>query len=137
MGLTEDERQAVVLLRLDNARQTFEDAKIIISNKLWKAAANRLYYACYYAASALIIKLGLEAKTHAGIIRLLGLHVISKNLLKKELGDMYYKLFSLRLRGDYDDWIVVNEDDIIPLLEPAKQFISEIENLINNGLPHL
>ena len=70
MGLTDEERKAVVLLRLDNAKQTLED--------------------------------------------------------------VYYKLFSLRQKGDYDDWIVVNEFDIMPLLEPAEQFIKTIEKLINN-----
>ena len=34
MGLTEDERTAIVQLRLDNAKQTLEDAKIIIDNKI-------------------------------------------------------------------------------------------------------
>jgi uncharacterized protein (UPF0332 family) len=85
MGLTEEEKRAIVLLRLNNARQTLEDAKIIANSNLWKAAANRLYYACYYAASALMIKFGFEAKTHAGIIRLLGLHFISRNHIKNEL----------------------------------------------------
>ena len=132
MGLTEDERKAVVLLRLNNARQTLEDTKIIVNNKLWKAAANRLYYACFYASSALMVKFGFEAKTHAGIIRLLGLNFISKNLINSELGEVYYKLFTLRQKGDYDDWIVVKESDIIPLLEPAEKFITEIENLINS-----
>jgi uncharacterized protein (UPF0332 family) len=130
MRLTEDERNAIVLLRLDNAKQTLEDARIIATNKLWKAAANRLYYACYYAASALLIKSGFEAKTHAGIIRLLGLNFISKNIINNELGDMYYKLFALRQKSDYDDWITINESDIIPLVEPAKQFIQTIEQLI-------
>jgi uncharacterized protein (UPF0332 family) len=131
MGLTEDERKAVVSLRLNNARQTLEDAKLIASNKLWKAAANRLYYACFYAAGALMVQFGFEAKTHAGIIRLLGLHFISKNLLSNELGEIYYKLFALRQKSDYDDWIVVNDSDIIPLLEPAKDFINTIETFIN------
>jgi uncharacterized protein (UPF0332 family) len=130
MKLTEDERKAVVLLRLNNAKQTLEDAKIIADNKLWKAAANRLYYACFYAANALMIQFGFEAKTHAGIIRLLGLHFISKNLISDESGDIYYKLFTLRQKGDYDDWIVVKESDILPLVEPAGIFISEIINLI-------
>jgi uncharacterized protein (UPF0332 family) len=130
MGLTEDERKAIVLLRLDNARQTLEDAKIIANNKLWKATANRLYYACFYAANALMVKFGFEAKTHAGVIRLLGLNFISKNLISNELGDTYYKLFTLRLKGDYDDWIVVNESDIMPLFDPAENFIKTIEQLI-------
>jgi uncharacterized protein (UPF0332 family) len=130
MGLTDDERKAIVLLRLDNAKQTLEDAKIIANNKLWKATANRLYYACFYAANALMVKFGFEAKTHASVIRLLGLNFISKNLISNELGDVYYKLFTLRQKGDYDDWIVIKEEDIIPLLEPAENFIKTIEQLI-------
>jgi uncharacterized protein (UPF0332 family) len=132
MGLTDEERKAIVLLRLNNARQTLEDAKIIAHNKLWKAAANRLYYACFYAANALMVKFGHAAKTHAGIIRLLGLNFVSNNLISNESGDMYYKLFTLRQKGDYDDWIVVTESDILPLIEPAEKFIAEIEKLINN-----
>ena len=133
MRLTEDERKAMVSLRLDNAKQTLEDAKFIANNKLWKAAANRLYYACFYAANALMTNYGLEAKTHAGIIRLLGLNFISKNIINKDLGDAYYKLFSLRQKGDYDDWVIIKESDIVPLLEPAEKFITEIELLILNS----
>ena len=78
-----------------------------------------------------MVKFGFEAKTHAGLIRLLGLHFITKNQINSELGDVYYKLFVLRQKGDYDDWIVVQESDIIPLIEPAEKFIAEIEHLIN------
>ena len=134
MGLTEDERNAIVSLRINNAIETLEDAKIIARNKLWKAAANRLYYSCYYAASALLVKYGFEAKTHKGVIRLLGMNFISKNLISNELGDTYYKLFSLRQKGDYDDWIVINASDLIPLVEPAEKFIRNIKNLIDKDL---
>ena len=131
MGLTEEERKAVVALRLDNAKQTLEDAKFIADGKRWKAAANRLYYACFYAANALLVQFGFEAKTHKGVIRLLGLHFISQNLISDKLGNIYKKLFALRQKGDYDDWIVVKESDILPMLEPAEEFIAEIEKLIN------
>ena len=133
MKLTDDERKSLVLMRLNNAKQTLEDAKIIAETKLWKAAANRLYYACFYAANALMVNFGFETKTHTGIIRLLGLHFVSTNRISNELGDMYYKLFALRQKGDYDDWIVVKETDILPLLAPAEQFINAIENLINEN----
>ena len=118
-------------MRLNNARQTLEDAKIIANNKLWKACANRLYYACHYAASALMIRFGFEAKTHTGIIRLLGLNFIAKNLISNELGDVYYKLFTLRQKSDYDDWIIVKESDIIPLIVPAEQFIATVEQIVS------
>jgi uncharacterized protein (UPF0332 family) len=46
---------------------------------------------------------------------------------------MYYKLFTLRQKGDYDDWIIVKEEDILPLIEPAQKFIAEIEKLLNEN----
>jgi len=59
------------------------------------------------------------------------LNFISKHLINEDLGDIYYKLFTLRQKGDYDDWSIVKESDIIPLLEPAEQFITAIEQIIN------
>ena len=44
---------------------------------------------------------------------------------------MYDKLFRMRLTGDYDDFVYIGENDIKPFIEPAKQFIKTIENLIN------
>jgi len=42
-------------------------------------------------------------------------------------------LHTLRQKGDYDDWVVVKESDIIPLLNPAEKFIETIEDLINKN----
>jgi hypothetical protein len=42
-------------------------------------------------------------------------------------------LFDLRQNGDYSDWISVEENDILPLLEPAKGFIEAIERLVGEG----
>jgi hypothetical protein len=39
----------------------------------------------------------------------------------------------MRHRGDYEDWVIIDENDILPLLEPAKQFIETIEQLINKN----
>ncbi|GHT28075.1 hypothetical protein AGMMS49574_01650 [Bacteroidia bacterium] len=53
MGLTEDEKTAIIKYRLEKAKDTFLDVGISIQNQRWNNAANRLYYACYYAVSAL------------------------------------------------------------------------------------
>jgi len=100
----------------------------------WRTAANRLYYACYYAASALLIKNNLTAHTHAGVIGQLGLHFVAKGLISKEQGKLLKQLFELRQNGDYSDWFSIEEIDVKPLVEPAEKFIAEIENLINKNL---
>ena len=85
------------------------------------------------AATALLINNGYEAHTHSGVKTLLGLHFINENKLAESLGKTYNHLFNMRQKGDYFDLIVITEDDIIPLIEPAEQFIKSIEQLIFNN----
>jgi len=131
MGLTEKERKDVVKFRLDKANDTLAEIPVLMENKFYRTAANRLYYACFYAATALLINDTYETHTHKGVKTLLGLHYIKENRLGKPFGTMYDQLFSLRQTGDYEDWISIEEKDIKSLLEPAERFIEEIERLIN------
>ncbi|MCL1943425.1 MAG: HEPN domain-containing protein [Candidatus Azobacteroides sp.] len=89
-----------------------------------------MYYACYYAVTALLINDGCKTHTHNGVKTSLGLHYIKDGKIEKSFGKMYNHLFNLRQSGDYEDWISIDEADIKPLLEPANQFITKIEKLI-------
>jgi uncharacterized protein (UPF0332 family) len=89
-----------------------------------------LYYACYYAASALLIKYGHSAQTHSGIINLLGLHFVCTGIIGMEQGKFYRRLFELRQASDYDDWTVIGAADVQPLVESAEEFICLLEKLI-------
>ena len=42
-----------IAYRLAKARESFDDAQLLAENESWNASVNRLYYACYYAVSAL------------------------------------------------------------------------------------
>ena len=133
MTLRLKDRNALVTIRLRRAKETISEAKGIIQLGYWRIAANRLYYACFYAASALLIKNNFTAHTHAGVINQFGLHFVTKGLISKEQGKFFKRLFNLRQSGDYDDWFDISEEDVMPFLEPTEKFIAEIENLINNS----
>ena len=130
MGLTKDDRTALVEYRLKKAKDTFAEISILTENKLWRNAANRLYYACFYAASALLIKDGHQTHSHNGVKSLLSMNYIKENKIDKGLIKLYGQLFNIRQRGDYEDWVIIEEEDINPLIEPAGKFIDEIEKLI-------
>jgi len=130
MGLSDEERKSLVDYRLQKAKETFAEVAILIENKLWRFAANRLYYACYYAASALLIQNAKEARTHSGVKNLLSSYYVKENKIDKSMIKAYGRLFNMRQRGDYEDWAIIEENDIVPLIEPAKQFIETIEKLI-------
>jgi len=52
--------------RLKKAKETIAEVKTLIKNRYWNTALNRMYYACYYAVGALLIKNGIETSSHSG-----------------------------------------------------------------------
>jgi len=133
MSLSEVERNEVVKYRLEKANSTFAEIDILIKNKFFRNAANRLYYACYYAATALLINGGYETHSHKGVISMMSLHFFKENKIEKSYSKIYDNLFRMRLTGDYDDFVFINEEDIKPFIEPSKEFIKTIEKLINQN----
>ncbi len=59
-----------------------------------------------------------------------GLHFVKTGLIDKELGRYYSNIFDKRLTGDYDDFIDYDKNDILNLIEPAKELIDSINSLI-------
>ena len=93
--LDEQSRKALVSYRLERADETMKEAEILAREQHYNAAANRLYYACYYAASALLVSNTISASTHAGVKTMLGMHFVSKGIRtdKKEFnGKRYIKI---------------------------------------------
>jgi uncharacterized protein (UPF0332 family) len=130
MSLNEEDRLTVVQFRLEKAKETFAEIPILVENKLWRNAANRLYYASYYAVAALLIQYGIETHTHQGVINQLGLHFVRKGIVSNQYGKLYKQLFELRQTSDYSDWVTIEEEDIKHLIAPVEQFLQIIENLI-------
>ena len=131
MSLSDDERYALVNYRIDKTHTTMEQVKAIVPLEFWDMIANRLYYAAYYTASALLLQDGFSVQTHNGIIQMLGLHYIKTGVLDRKYGTLYGQLFSLRQTGDYGDTFGLTEEQVRPLLEQTAEMIEKIESIIN------
>ncbi|MFO7817784.1 MAG: HEPN domain-containing protein [Desulfovibrionales bacterium] len=57
----------LVSYRMARAEESLEDARILTRAGRWNTCVNRLYYACFYAVSALLLRDGLSSSKHAGI----------------------------------------------------------------------
>ena len=132
MSLTEEEKKQIIDYRLEKSKRTLEDAQKVIELKMWVTAANRLYYAAYYAVSALLISNNINTKTHDGIIRMFNQHFVYTGKIDRELARQYNSLYTIRLTGDYGDCFDLQENDILPLVEPAQTFIAKIWEMIES-----
>jgi uncharacterized protein (UPF0332 family) len=61
-------------------------------------------------------------------------HFVVEGIISKEQNRLYGRILELRQKGDYSDWVVITEENIIPLLEPAENFIETIEKLIKQKI---
>ena len=95
MTLQQEDRDALVAVRLQRANETMAEVTGNMQLGYWRGVANRLYYACYYAVCALLIKNNFMAHTHAGVINQFGLHFITKELVSREQGKFFKHLFNL------------------------------------------
>lgn len=134
MSLNEEERKAIVTYRLEKSYKSLQQAKGVVDKGYWEVVANRLYYAAYYAVSALLIANKYTAKTHEGFIQVFGLNFIKTGIVNNELGKTYSKLFSLRLTGDYEDHYNLEESDVVPMIEPTERLIEVISSLIKQAI---
>ena len=128
--MNDHDRQELVIYRLNKAKETMKEVDVLIENKFWSAAINRLYYACYYAVTALLVKNEIRAHTHAGVRQMFGLRFVKTGLIDKESGKFYSDIFDKRQTGDYDDFVTFTEEEVRSLLPPAKKLIYKIEKLL-------
>ena len=129
-GLDDDSRNALVEYRLERAYKTMEEAALLEGQGYYNAAVNRLYYACYYATEALLLKNKIEAKSHAGVKAMLGLHFVSKGLIPVNIGKILSTLYEKRQSGDYDDFIYCDKEMTNDLTVQAKTYIDSLSQLI-------
>jgi uncharacterized protein (UPF0332 family) len=132
MGLTDDERRALITLKIERASETILEVPYLIDQGFFRTAANRLYYSCFYMVSALLLQKSFATRTHQGVISLFALHFVKTGIVSTDNGHLYRSLFELRQTGDYDDIKEIFKDDVFSRFEPAKHFIQTIENLINS-----
>ncbi len=129
-GLTEENYEALSQYRIERAHETLAEIPYLCEQGYFNTATNRLYYACYYAAVALLVKHHIATNTHAGVKTMLGLHFVSKGLISKESGRAFANLFDSRQRGDYDEFVYSTREEIDELYPKAQQFIKEIDKLL-------
>ena len=70
------ETRMLVQYRLDRAREALAEATLLLDSGHANTGVNRLYYACFYAVSALLLTTGLTATSHSGLRTLFHQHVI-------------------------------------------------------------
>ena len=125
-----EEQEALIRYRMDRARETLVEAELMAQAGHRNACVNRLYYACFYAVTALLLRHNLSASKHSGVRSLLNRHFVRTGAISSRLGMLYRDLFESRQQGDYQDLVRFAEQEVRPWIPEAQNFVACIEALL-------
>jgi len=104
---------------LERANKSLQIGEKLLKDGFYEDAINRIYYAVYYAVSALLYTRKLYPKKHRGMKSLFNKEFIQTGLIDKSQEDFYSQIFDLppRTKQYYED---------------AKKLITIIEDILNS-----
>ncbi|MEM9151267.1 MAG: HEPN domain-containing protein [Cyanobacteria bacterium P01_F01_bin.3] len=120
----------VIKYRIQRAEEAYQAAQILAENQNWNSCINRLYYSCFYAVSALLLKDDLSSPKHTGIRSLFNKNYVKPGIVSKTSARLYNDLFERRHEADYADLVDFDKSETLSLLLRTEDFLSEIKAAI-------
>jgi len=124
------EEKALIAYRMARAHEAIDEAKMLFDAGHINLYVNRLYYACFYAVSALLLTKNISTSKHGYLRSLLHREFVKAGLIPKDLGKHFDLLFDSRLEGDYADFARFKADEVSDWLEQTQKFVAHAEGLI-------
>lgn len=123
-------RDALVKLWMAKAKDALDSARLEAQQDHISFAVNRLYYACFYAVTALLLKDGKQFKKHSAVKSEFVRNYIKSGKIDARWNRFYQQLFDDRQEGDYVPTAVFDKQDVLESLEQTEEFTNVINQLI-------
>ncbi len=121
-------KEELIKLTLEKSDLAIKAAKDNINLDNLETAQNRIYYAIFYAVSALAYENDFITSKHKQLMGWFNKKFIHENkIFGENMFDIYKNSFSNRLKGDYEILFLTNKEDMVKSIEEAAFFVEEIK----------
>ena len=124
-------QEKLIALWLEKAEESLASAELELNAGHTNFAVNRLYYACFYAVTALLLRDGRQFARHSGVKSEFSRTYIKPGRVDVKWNKFYQKLFDDRQEGDYIPTATFEAPDVSTCLQQAREFIDLIRGLID------
>ena len=122
--MTEENGRVNAIEESRRGDECLAEARYLLKGGFWNAAVSRAYYAAFHWALALLMKKGLEPKTHRGVIQLLQLHYVESGILPPSAAEALSQLETYRELSDYNAKASFDEKRAAAEIKRAESFIA-------------
>ena len=120
-------KKELIKFAIEKSKTALQTAKENMASKKLEGALNRIYYAIFYAVSALAIKNDFSTSNHSQLIGWFNKKFIHEDkVFDKEIYRIYESSFAYRQKSDYDLTYIPDLDTVQTLLSKAEFFIDAI-----------
>jgi uncharacterized protein (UPF0332 family) len=125
-------RHTLVKLWLEKAIESLVSAELELNQGHLTFAVNRLYYACFYAVTAVLLQDGKQFSKHSAVKAEFARAYIKTGKIDANWHKFYQKLFDDRQEGDYLPTVSFEKTDVSNRLEQAREFVRLIRSLLSS-----
>ena len=125
-----EHKDALIRYWMEKARESIQAAQSEYDSGRYATAVRDLYYACFYALTAVLLKEGRSFKKHTAVKAALHKDLIRTGIVQPEWGKFYNKIFDSRHEGDYQPLRVFEAEEVKMFLDQGTGFIASMENLL-------
>lgn len=125
-----EQLRLLVEYRFSEAKQTLEEARILVNNRAYRGSINRSYYAMFYATMGLLSLKNIGSSKHSRVISFFDREFIKTGELSKDLSRSLHRAFEERQMSDYGEMLEPDELTARELIDMADVFIFAIEEYI-------
>jgi uncharacterized protein (UPF0332 family) len=126
-------QDALARHRMTRAREALQEAELLTGQQHHNAALNRLYYAAFYAARALLALNRVDSSRHSGVIALFQQHVVKSGAISEDLARALPQAFAKRMMMDYGDFKQATADEVATLREAIRAFVAACDRIVEES----
>ena len=109
--------------RIARAHAALQEADLLIEQQHFSGALNRVYYAAFYAARAVLATRNLDSSRHSGVIALFQEHFVRTALVPADTARALPRAFEKRQTSDYGDFSEPSSDEVLALRGQVEVFV--------------
>ena len=116
--------------KIGRAKDELDTAKIVLEAQKYKAANNRVYYACFHAITAVLALEPIAFKKHKDTLAYFNKNYVRTEIFPREIGRKISKLEIIRHKSDYDDFYLASKEEAVEQVTTAETLIDMIEKYV-------
>lgn len=124
--------QVLIEYRIQQARQTAKETKVLIDKGFLMLAINRIYFVMFYALQALALEYDFKTLKYTELREWFNNKFVRTGKVDRFYGKILHNAYEDKTEGDYGLFVTFGKEEVIKKFQDMKIFINEIEKLLGN-----